>query len=102
MPSQSLRWSLLEIEQRRKVMSQLADIYIELQQLTIDLIMREECFTPRAVDAYLIHRFLLDYVSEKYLVHSHSDDGRFYLKHADSKGDHILINDEYNITGIMD
>ena len=153
MPGQSLRWSLLSMEQRKKVMSQLADIYIELQgysfdlmgsldhpgtervgsfaresltdykdshmlplgpfassreyhlasiQLTIDLIMREECFTPRAVDAYLIHRFLLDSVSEKCLIPSRGDDGRFYLKHADSKGDHILVDDEFNITGIVD
>ncbi|KAF7630233.1 hypothetical protein AFLA_010860 [Aspergillus flavus NRRL3357] len=30
------------------------------------------------------------------------DDGQFYLRHADDKGDHILIDDDYNITGIID
>ncbi|KAL2867699.1 aminoglycoside phosphotransferase family protein [Aspergillus lucknowensis] len=152
MPGHSLRWSLLSTEQRKKVMSQLADIYIELQRfsfdlmgsldqpgtervgffaresltdykdsrmvlmgpfassreyhiasikLTMDLIMREECFTPRAIEAYLVYRFLLDTVSKKRLC-PRTDDGRLYLKHADSKGDHILIDDEYNLTGIVD
>ncbi|EEH10611.1 conserved hypothetical protein [Histoplasma capsulatum G186AR] len=152
MAGRSLRWSLLSAEQKRKVMSQLADIYIELQrfpfdlmgsldqpgtervgffaresltdyknshmlpmgpfpssreyllasiQLTLDLIMREECFSPRAIDAYLVHRFLLDSVSKKIFCPGRAD-GRFYLRHADNKGDHILIDDEYNITGIVD
>jgi hypothetical protein len=29
-------------------------------------------------------------------------DDKFYLKHADDKGDHILIDEDYNITGISD
>jgi hypothetical protein len=33
---------------------------------------------------------------------SHLDDGKFYLKHADEKGDQILVDDEFNITGIID
>lgn len=63
--------------------------------------MREECFTSRTIDAYLIHRFLLDSVSKEILCPSR-DDGRFYLRHADSKEDHILVDDEYNITGVVD
>lgn len=27
---------------------------------------------------------------------------RFYLKHVDDKGDHILVGEELNITGIID
>ncbi|EED13922.1 hypothetical protein TSTA_101620 [Talaromyces stipitatus ATCC 10500] len=30
------------------------------------------------------------------------DDGRFYLRHADNKGDHILVDDEFYITGVLD
>lgn len=30
------------------------------------------------------------------------DDGKFYLKHADDKGDHILVDEHFNITGIID
>ncbi|KAL4779157.1 hypothetical protein BJX76DRAFT_352036 [Aspergillus varians] len=93
-------------EQRKKVMSQLADIYIELQRflfnsicsldqpeaehvgsfaqesltdyknphmLPFNLIMREECFTPRAIDAYLVHRFILDSVSKEAFCPSQDD-----------------------------
>lgn len=28
--------------------------------------------------------------------------GSFYLKHFDDKGDHILIDEQYNVTGIID
>ncbi|KAJ5240209.1 hypothetical protein N7468_004828 [Penicillium chermesinum] len=152
LPGSSLRWSLATPEQRRKVTSQLADVYIELKahpftmtgsmhhpgshdigpfareslteyhdsqmkalgpffsteayfsahiQLILDLIIRQESYVDRAVDAFLIHRFLLDKVSEA-CSQSHLDDGKFYLKHADEKGDQILVDDEFNITGIID
>ena len=38
----------------------------------------------------------------KISAQSQEGDGRFYLKHADDKGDHILVDREYNITGIID
>jgi aminoglycoside phosphotransferase (APT) family kinase protein len=153
MPGKSLRWSLLSADQRKKVMSQLADIYITLHsfpfqsagsfdqpgtshigsfaresltdyhpsgemrplgpyssheqyliatlRLTLSLIVRQECYTPRAVDAYLIHRYLLDCIPAILSQHTH-DDGYFYLKHADEKGDHILIDSSLNITSIID
>lgn len=70
-------------------------------RLTLDLIRRGECYTEQAVDAFIIHRFLLDSAS-KILSFHRFDDGRFYLKHADDKGDHILIDDDHDITGIID
>jgi hypothetical protein len=30
------------------------------------------------------------------------DDEKFYLKHADDKGDHILVDEHFNVTGIID
>ena len=30
------------------------------------------------------------------------DSGPFYLKHMDDKGDHIMVDDDFNITGITD
>lgn len=152
LPGSSLRWSLATPEQRNKVTSQLADIYIELKaypfnmtgsmhqpgshnigpfaresltefhgprmnalgpffsteeyfsayiQLILELIVRQESYVDRAVDAFLIHRFLLDKVPEA-CSQSHLDDGKFYLKHADEKGDQILVDGEFNITGIID
>ncbi|KAJ5469741.1 hypothetical protein N7539_009359 [Penicillium diatomitis] len=152
LPGSSLRWSLATPEQRKKVASQLADIYIELKahpfamtgsmhhpgsydlgpfaresltdfhdsqmkalgpffsielyfsahiRLILDLIVRQESYVDRAVDAFLIHRFLLDKVPEA-CSQRLLDDGKFYLKHADEKGDQILVDEEFNITGIID
>lgn len=152
LPGNSLRWSLATPEQRRKVTSQLADIYMELKahpfdmtgsmydpeahdigpfareslsdyfgskmkalgpysstenyftahlQMILDLIVKQELYADRAVDAFLIHRFLLD-IAPKTCSLSQADDEKFYLKHADEKGDQILVDNEFNITGIID
>ncbi|KAE8343551.1 hypothetical protein BDV24DRAFT_149485 [Aspergillus arachidicola] len=70
-------------------------------ELNMDLIMIGESYARREIDAFLVHRFLLDCIPEVLLYHSF-DDGLFYLRHADDKGDHILIDDDYNITRIVD
>ncbi|EER43554.1 conserved hypothetical protein [Histoplasma capsulatum H143] len=62
----------------------------------------EERYTRRPVDAYLIHRFLLDSVPKFISSYHAANDGRFNLKHDDDKGDHILVDDDYNITGVID
>jgi hypothetical protein len=151
LPGRSLRWSITTPEQRKKVMSQVADTFVELHkypfdllgsldtpgeshvgafaresltdflqskmcaigpfssleeyhtssiQLILDLIVREELYSQQAVDAYLIHRYLMDLVP-LVLPQVHADD-KFYLKHADDKGDHILVDENYNVTGIID
>ncbi|KAL5359372.1 hypothetical protein BJX96DRAFT_148275 [Aspergillus floccosus] len=152
LPGRSLHWSLASSKERKKVMTQLADIYIELEshpfntmgsldqpgtdhigpfaresmtdyvnsqmlplgpysnlgdyliariELHLRLIMKGESYAGREIDAFLVHRFLLDCVPE-ILVHHSLDDGQFYLRHADDKGDHILIDSDYNLTGIVD
>ncbi|KAJ5865219.1 uncharacterized protein N7529_007135 [Penicillium soppii] len=70
-------------------------------RLILDLIIRQESYVNRPVDAFLIHRFLLEIIS-KTISKNHLDDGMFYLKHADEKGDQILVDNEFNITGIID
>lgn len=72
-------------------------------RLILDLILRQEMYSSQAVDAYLIHRYLLDLVPSV-LPPSSTQDARqkYFLKHADDKGDHILVDDEFNITGIID
>ncbi|OJZ85866.1 hypothetical protein ASPFODRAFT_81709 [Aspergillus luchuensis CBS 106.47] len=152
LPGKSLRWSLASQEQRKKVMTQLADVYIELErfafnsmgsmnepgsdhiapfareslteyvnsqmvplgpykdpreylqssiELIMRLILRGERYAGREIDAFLLHRFLLDCIP-RIIEHHTYDDGRFYLRHADDKGDHILVDGDYNITGIVD
>lgn len=152
LPGKSLRWPPLCQSAQKKIMDQLADIFIELAKYTfqhlgsldrpgdlhvgpfaresltdfdgstmhaigplssveeyyiaslrliLDLILREEMYSQRPVDAYLIHRFLLDLVPSV-LPASAYEEKAFYLKHADDKGDHILVDDDFNITGIID
>ncbi|KAM3516473.1 hypothetical protein NHJ13051_009880 [Beauveria bassiana] len=151
LPGKSLRWSLANEQQRRKVIDQISDVLIELHKypfnelgslvqpgqlrvgpfaheslinflqsgmrtigpfrsmedyhnfslrILIDRIIQEEAYTKHAVDAYLIHRFLLDLVP--LVAPPSSKTGDFYLKHADDKGDHILVDENFNITGIID
>ncbi|KAI1363277.1 hypothetical protein F5Y08DRAFT_354431 [Xylaria arbuscula] len=77
--------------------------YHELSlRLTIDLIVRRELYSLQPVDAYLIHKFLLDLIPSVLSKAAQDDDGRYYLKHADDKGDHLLVDEDYNITGIID
>ncbi|OLN86781.1 hypothetical protein CCHL11_07885 [Colletotrichum chlorophyti] len=52
------------------------------------------------LEAYLTHRFRLDVVGS--LWKDVSSRGQFFLKHPDDKGDHILVNDTFEIVGILD
>ncbi|KAL4758410.1 uncharacterized protein BDW70DRAFT_162657 [Aspergillus foveolatus] len=52
------------------------------------------------IDTYLVHRFRLDIVSR--LSEDISAGNHFYLKHPDDKGDHILVNDCFDIVGVID
>jgi hypothetical protein len=80
--------------------SSLEEYHIASIQLILDLIIQEEMYSQQAVDAYLIHRYLLDLIPR--VLPSAFDDNKFYLKHADDKGDHILVDESFNITGIID
>jgi hypothetical protein len=63
-----------------------------------EMIMSGELATL-ATNNYLAHLWRLEHLSS--LLASVTDD-HFYIKHADDKGDHILIDEDYNITGIID
>lgn len=51
-------------------------------------------------DIYLAHRFRLDNLNK--MGRELFSEGRFFLKHPDDKGDHILVNKDYDIVGIID
>jgi hypothetical protein len=77
--------------------------YTTIISRILDLIVDGELYAPWAVDAFLIHRFLLDLVPSLAEPEQTPNDGeQFYLRHADDKGDHILVDEEFNITGIID
>jgi hypothetical protein len=81
--------------------SSLAGYHTTSVQLIMDLILREEMYAQRPIDAYLIHRFLLGLIPHVVPLQD-SNRQSFYLKHADDKGDHILVDGNHNITAILD
>lgn len=70
-------------------------------QLLLNLIHRGEIHADRPVDAYLLYRYLYEIVPELYPDVAEPGT-KTYLKHADDKGSHILVDEEMNITGIID
>ncbi|KAI9149442.1 kinase-like domain [Paramyrothecium foliicola] len=78
----------------------LEEYHASTLRLILNLIVRKESYTQRPVDAFLIHRFLLDLIPR--VLPSTQENEKFYLKHADNKGDHILVDADFNITGIVD
>ncbi|KAI1759908.1 hypothetical protein GGR53DRAFT_115273 [Hypoxylon sp. FL1150] len=52
------------------------------------------------IDVYLVHRYRLDILDN--IGTGILSEAKFFLKHPDDKGDHILINENYDIVGIID
>ncbi|KAI0897296.1 hypothetical protein F4806DRAFT_507807 [Annulohypoxylon nitens] len=158
MAGEPLDWNDATPEQRKKIMEQLADVYLELEahpfQLTGSLssklpgttagssvnqtevgsFAQVQCFeTPERglgpfktletaytaiirqqmqalatheistlpLDNYLTFLWRLKVLPDL-IADSASREGPFYLKHFDDKGDHILVDEDYNITAIID
>ncbi|KAJ5848179.1 hypothetical protein N7455_012136 [Penicillium solitum] len=57
----------------------------------------EPCYP---VDTYLVHRFRQDIVSA--LFKDVPPSNQFFLKHPDDKGGHILVNNCFDIVGVID
>ena len=66
--------------------------------LQMRLIAKGELSTL-AVDNYLSHCWRVDMIPKVLSLH---DSAGFFLKHFDDKGDHILVDEDFNITGIID
>ncbi|KAI5195297.1 hypothetical protein E4T38_09130 [Aureobasidium subglaciale] len=74
------------------------DYWATYLQSILAQILDRQLYTLHPIDAYLIHRFLLDLVPQVWTAEKEP----CYLKHADDKGSHILIDASANITGIID
>ncbi|WVF70958.1 hypothetical protein IAT40_005753 [Kwoniella sp. CBS 6097] len=72
---------------------------------TIDFVLRKienGVLSPDdPIGVYLWHLEMMEIIN-KYAKWGEEDNGPYYLKHGDDKGDHILIDEEGNITGILD
>jgi aminoglycoside phosphotransferase (APT) family kinase protein len=75
--------------------------YASFAEQYLALICGRQLYTEYPVDAYLVYRFLKDNVSQL-ASRDANGSGEFFLKHVDDKGDHILIDENFNITGIID
>jgi len=144
-----LDWQQATVQQKEKVMQQLADIFLEIEKHPfqkkgslvsladsidvkglahqslfqigqgppgpfssslegsqamlksyLSMIASGEIDCSCPLDNYLIHQFHLDNVS--ILWEDAPSDEKFFLKHPDDKGDHILVNDSFDIVGVID
>ncbi|CCM04676.1 uncharacterized protein FIBRA_06862 [Fibroporia radiculosa] len=67
----------------------------------LQLIRNKEAYVKHPIDAYLVHRYLLD-LMPSFVTDERGARSSFYLKHTDDKGDHIFVDDDLNIVGIID
>ncbi|KZV98979.1 hypothetical protein EXIGLDRAFT_266179 [Exidia glandulosa HHB12029] len=54
------------------------------------------------VDGYLVHLQLLEVIDLLYPTESQASDGQFFIKHPDDKGDNFLVDEDFNITALID
>ncbi|KAK1243816.1 hypothetical protein MKX08_001954 [Trichoderma sp. CBMAI-0020] len=77
--------------------------YTAFAEQYLALIADGQLYTEFPIDSYLVYRFLKDNVSQ--LV-EHGGEAKpsedYFLKHVDDKGDHLLVDDNLRITGIID
>ncbi|KAI9835817.1 MAG: hypothetical protein M1837_003589 [Sclerophora amabilis] len=71
------------------------DYYIALVEQRIACIKSGELATSAPLDLYLVCKTLLDNLPA-------DDCGPYYLRHMDSRDANFLVDDDYNITGIID
>jgi len=71
------------------------DYYTALIQQKIQLIKTGEIASSAPLDQYLFYMSLLDSLPP-------NESGPFFLRHVDSRDANFLVDDDYNITGIID
>lgn len=80
------------------------EYYSTFAEKYLEMIFDGQLFSAYPVKAYLIFKYLqkLAESGRWNAFEAGLDNGPFFLKHMDDKGDHILVDDDYNITGIID
>lgn len=61
------------------------------------LITDGQLYPQFPIEAYLVYRFLQDNAAQLA-----DPEDTFFLKHVDDKGDYLLVDENFNITGIID
>lgn len=70
--------------------------------LYLSMVASGEIAANYPIDVYLTHRFRLDILAKFGKEILSEVEGQFFLKHPDDKDDHILVNEAYDIVGIID
>ncbi|KAJ5263828.1 hypothetical protein N7478_011433 [Penicillium angulare] len=73
--------------------------YASYVEQNMALIADGQLFPSYPVNVYLVILYLNDQI--QVLVENAHATEQFYLKHVDDKGDHLMVDDDLNITGII-
>ncbi|KZF19250.1 hypothetical protein L228DRAFT_251364 [Xylona heveae TC161] len=84
-----------------------SDYYASFVEQNMALIADGQLFTSFPANAYLVFLYLKSQIHTLTLAadpdcNSVETLEKFYIKHVDDKGDHLMVDDELNITGIID
>jgi aminoglycoside phosphotransferase (APT) family kinase protein len=81
------------------------DYFTGFVEQNMALIADGQLFTAFPVNAYLVFSFLksrIPILAEQAQQDRGEAANLFYIKHVDDKGDHLMVDDDLNITGIID
>lgn len=80
------------------------DYYSTIAEMYLEMICSGQLFSVYPINAYLVFDYLRHLASTGRwnALEPNLDDGPFFLKHMDNAGYHILVDERYNITGIID
>ncbi|KAI5865863.1 hypothetical protein GGS23DRAFT_554370 [Durotheca rogersii] len=77
--------------------------YTAFAEQYLALIADGQLYAEYPVDAYLTYRFLKDNAARLAQQSAEAQTPeKFFLKHVDDKGDHLLVDQNLNVTGIID
>jgi hypothetical protein len=74
------------------------DYYTEVISRILELLAAGELYSPWAVETDPVHRYLPDMMP----LLPGTNDKKFYLRHPDDAGFYIMVDDFFNITGLID
>ncbi|GAB1207380.1 hypothetical protein APSETT445_006096 [Aspergillus pseudonomiae] len=80
------------------------DYYTSFVEQNMALIADDQLFPSFPVNAYLVFLFLKSQIPNLASTANRNIETteQFYIKHVDDKGDHLMVDDELNIVGIID
>ncbi|KAI3291268.1 hypothetical protein DTO002I6_6101 [Penicillium roqueforti] len=80
------------------------EYYTTWAEKYLEMICDHQLFTPYSVNAYLIFKYLKELAQQGQwnAFESSIDNGPFFSEHMDDKSDHILVDKDYNVTGVID